>query len=105
LEDVAHALQTINGWMYDKYSMYNPYAIYENEVYNSLLAKAADPNDSFKLDIVNATKNLNSDYNKFWGIFNSEVKQNMITSSVNSVYDSWRELMKARDLNDLTPKN
>jgi hypothetical protein len=47
------------------------------------------------LDDVNAIKNLNSDYNKFWGIFNSEVKQNIITS----------ELMKARDLNNLTPKN
>jgi hypothetical protein len=47
--------------------MYNPYAIYENEVYNSLFAKAAGDKDPLKLDIANATQNLNSDYNKFWG--------------------------------------
>jgi hypothetical protein len=59
----------------------------------------------FHLDVANATQNLNSDYNKFWGIFHNEVKQNMITSSVNSVYDAWRKIMTARDLNDLTPYN
>jgi hypothetical protein len=104
-KDVGHGLQVVIAWMYDKYSMNNPYAIYENEVYNSLLAKAADPNDPFHLDVANATQNLNSDYDKFWGIFHSEVKQNMITSSVNSVYDSCRGLMTAKDLNDLTAKN
>jgi hypothetical protein len=79
-EDVCRGIQTMNTWIYDKYSIYNPYTIYENEVYNSLLAKAADPNDPFHLDVANATQNLNSDCNKFWGIFNNEVKQNMITS-------------------------
>jgi hypothetical protein len=64
-QDVCESLQTMNGWLGEKHSMYNVFAIYENEVQNSLMAKAADPNEPFKLDIANAIKNLNSHYNKF----------------------------------------